>query len=100
MRLPKQVTICGKNFKVIKEKKSYDGGGEILPYIIRIGTKDRSNVPELFFHEVVELMLLLKGLRYSSSNGEPEEPHRFILTHKDFAQCMAELASICKGLKF
>lgn len=89
MRLPKTVTICGKPWKIVRNKKAFEGygRGNMGVQEITVGSKYKSASRgfETYFHEVAEMVAIERGFRYDKGDSDGSI---FIMTHKEF-ECFA-----------
>lgn len=84
MRLPREVTISGRKYKVKRDKTLCTGCGvgRLDTGIITVGSKGSSEeAVETFVHEVMEVALLEKDLRY---NRDGTNDFMYQMTHTEF----------------
>ena len=99
MKLPKTVTIYGKEWKVTKDPKR--GGGSSASSVpeIRIGTKYKSSMLENFLHEVIEAILMENLLRLQKPHtGNDNGDYIFVLTHEQFENIIPQIALALKDI--
>ena len=82
MKLPKEVIIAGRTYKVILNKNKTGASFNGNKALIEIGGKYPSDIPMLFLHEVMEAVLTERGNRYSCYTEGNE--YLFSFTHKEF----------------
>lgn len=83
MRLPKTVNICGKVYKILRDRAKwggscYTGNQEITVTSHRTTSSHRQVCT--YIHEIMEAVTLERNLRFESSDEEV----RFVMTHKQF----------------
>jgi len=97
MKLPRTVCIYGKTRKVVRNPKS--GGGWFDEEVIEIGTKYKARIPEIFIHEVIELVLAESCLRYATANNPTENgDYIFVCNHKEFTNLVPQIALALKDV--
>jgi hypothetical protein len=97
IKLPSHVDIGGLKYKVILDPTSSDGEGAIKEQTITVGTKNPARVPEIFLHEVLELILTERGLHYSRYM-DGNDGIRIVMDHHDFENAMKDLALALRPL--
>lgn len=93
------VTICGKTYKIIFDKKNSGGSFSLQRQEIRIGmyhTPERAH--DILVHEVLEIIMVELRYRFIYPCGGDTEngDMRFMLTHDDFEKVADELAYVLR----
>ena len=97
MKLPKTVEICGKRYKVIKDKKSWGGNGATGTQEIVVGMSNEQTSQrqfETFIHEVAEMVTCEQHLRFTATDDDV----MFVMNHKQFDRFASNLATAIKPL--
>ena len=100
MKLPGKVIIYGREWKVVKDPKSNGGNSVTAPRPeIHVGTKEKSRIPEIFLHEVIESILMDNCLRFraphvNSDNGD----YVFIFNHQQFENIVPQIVLALKDV--
>ena len=101
MRFPKKVNICGRQFKVIMDRKLQ--GGSFSPLIkqeIRVGTKASRDVQfQTLIHEILEAIISERMLKYVLPYVRQENGHiLFVFNHQQFENLAIDLACALKPM--
>jgi len=99
MILPKELIIAGREYKIKKNPKSAGGNGNIRDCIITIGTRLPKEIPILFIHEVLEVIMFERGVRFDHTNDLPYEL-LFSFNHKEYENIACDLAFALKNVNF
>ena len=95
---PSTLDICGVAYKVVYTPQMGGGETNLDDKVITISTKHPKDIINILFHEIGEAILFERGLRYSRySDGN--DGVRFILTHHEYENVIADLVMIAKQLK-
>ena len=101
MIIPKRVTLCGREFKVVTDKKSGGGSFSEGKNLITIGTYYKEEIPEIFAHEIFEAILAIRDMRYALQRDQADNgDYKFVFSHKEFEQAMKDVCLAFKGTKF
>lgn len=99
MRLPRTVTIYGKQY-VLKKDKTRNGAcvfwetNEII-----IGTAEKQNVLTNFLHEVIEQILVENHHRYENHHIQAQRGDLvFVFNHQEFENLIPQVALAIKGI--
>jgi hypothetical protein len=102
LNIPKHILICGRNYKIIKDKKIDGGNFNCGKQEIRIGTRKGTTKDELsiaFLHEIVECILAERLLRYKLGYNVPQNgDYLFNFNHKDFENWICDLNLALKDI--
>jgi len=99
MKLPKSIIIAGREYTVKQNPKSAGGNGNIRDCIITIGTKLPKEIPIVFLHEVCEVIMVERGVRFDHTDDLPYEL-LFNFNHKEFENIIYDLSYALKGVTF
>lgn len=101
MNIPAKLIICGKEWTIKKDAKHAGGKFDTGTKEIVIGTKDAAqDITETFVHEILEVILTYRDLRYQLNYEQPEnEDYLFNFNHKQFTQVCAELSGVLNQIK-
>lgn len=82
MRLPKTVNICGKIYKVLRDRTKWGGSCTTQGKIEVTSHRTASNHRQVctYIHEVMEAICLERNLRFVASDDDIV----FVMTHKQF----------------
>lgn len=102
MKIPPKLIICGREYRIIKDKKlrggNFDGGAQV----IRIGIKNNPPTDEIritLLHEIIELILAERLLRYQKNYSHIENGHYlFCFNHQQFEDWIIDLNSALRTL--
>lgn len=95
---PSSLDICGIAYKVVYSASIGGGETNLDDKIITISTTRPKDILNILFHEIGEAILFERGLRYSRySDGN--DGVRFVLTHHEYENVIADLVTIAKQLK-
>ena len=101
MKLPKTVVICGREFKVIVNKKDRGGWFDTDKQQLCIGTQDASSdrIKEVFLHETIEAIFGARMVRYKLPySGEDNGNYLFSFNHLEFENCIIDIAYALKDV--
>ena len=99
MKLPKTVTIYGKQYTVEKDRTR--NGACVLSDTseIVIGTAEKGRVLINFLHEVIEEILVENHHRYENHHLRPDRGDLvFVFNHQDFENIVPQIALAIKGI--
>lgn len=98
--LPKKITICGREWEIVKVNDASGGSFEGNTAKIKIGIKHQVRISNTFFHEVLEAILTERGHRYVKYADNTNDGRIFTFTHAEFENIIADLdAALGKLLK-
>ncbi len=86
MRLPRKVTISGRDFIVCRDSKKSTGcgSGRFDTGVITVGSNgDPEQAIETYVHEVMEIAMLQNDLRY---NRDGTNEFMYQMTHTEFSR--------------
>ena len=92
IRLPGTLDICGKRYKVIKDKKSWGGSGATGKQEIVVGMSNEQTSQrqfETFIHEVAEIVTCEQHLRFTATDDDV----MFVMNHKQFDRFASSMAA-------
>lgn len=92
-KLPKEVVIAGQVWKVRTNQKS-GGCFDSTKNQITVGLKYPQDVLGIFFHEVIEALITMRGFRYADLNGT----HIFSMFHDDFNNLIQDFTYAIKDM--
>jgi len=96
MRLPQNVIIAGRTWKVVHDKDISGGRFDSKPGIIKIGSlQSKDEETQVFIHEVLEAILAMKNHRYENYQ---DENYMFVFNHRDFLNICRDLTLALKGI--
>ena len=84
--IPKKVIISGQKWKVKLDPEKAGGEFDSGTRVLIVGTKKKSEVPEIFLHEIIEATFAMHNCQY-----ENDEAQIFVLTHKELRQCIRDI---------
>jgi hypothetical protein len=93
------ITICGKTYKIIFDKKNSGGSFSLQRQEIRIGAYHKpERAHDILTHEVLEIIMVELRCRYVYPCGGDTEngDMRFIMTHDDFEKVADEMAYVLR----
>ena len=101
MKLPKSISICGVDHKLILNPKHAGGSWDSTKKLIEVGTLAPADVPEIFLHEVIEATLSTRDARFVLEREDVENGDMlFSFGHKEYEQIIRDVAHSLKGLSF
>jgi hypothetical protein len=101
MKLPEQINICGRMYKVKANSKHNGGNFSEAEQLIEIGTQWPADIPENLLHESIEGIMSVRGLRYSLEKVEPDNgDYMFIFNHAQYEQLIKDIATALHGINF
>ena len=101
MRIPAEIEICGKKNSVILDPTSNGGAFDEGKGIMIIGTGNKSDIPEVVLHEIVEAILVTRLMRYAIERQEPENgDYMFVFNHSQYELFCKDLAKALRGIRF
>ncbi len=97
MKLPKTVNICGKPYKVLKDRELFGGKGDTGLQEMTIGTRhtEPARLFENFVHETMECVACERDFRYGKGISENSI---FVMTHKEFDVFAADVATALRPM--
>lgn len=99
MRLPKTVTIYGKQYKIIKDPTRNGASVAFDKDEITIGTIEKGNIINNLFHEVIELLLAENHHRYENHHLQPDRNDIiFIFNHTEFENLIPQIVFALKDV--
>ena len=100
MKLPKKVTIRGREVQVLTNKNELGGFWSSGKNRIGVGTKNPSMVTEFFLHEVLESVFTENNLRFQVSGHDPSDngDYIFVMTHAQFETIVPQIAVALKDV--
>lgn len=96
MKIPKKIIICGKEFKIILDKKKSGGSFTFSDCTIIIGGLYPEDIPNIFLHEVIEAIFAERGMRYKLYNDSQNQDYRFVFNHQEFENAIFDVAYALK----
>jgi predicted nucleic acid-binding Zn-ribbon protein len=100
MKIPSKLIICGREYKVIKDKNLLGGRFECGKQTIRIGLKEKhpDQIRDTILHEIIEVILTERNLRYKLNYIEDENGHYlFSFNHNEFENWIIDLGCALKS---
>jgi len=94
----KQVTISSVKYEVRYDPKSGGGVTDLDNKIITVGTAHKKDTRNILYHEAVESIMHERGLRYTRYE-DGNDGVRFILSHTEFENLIADLLVVIDELK-
>ena len=100
MNLPKKVNITGMKYTVHKTKKTAgNGSGHNILQGIWVGSDGSGDKQrETFIHEVAEMVLVERGMRYDRNQYGDSGDIMFVMDHEQFHIFITDLAFALKPL--
>jgi len=98
VKLPKTVTIAGREWRIIQDKKMRGGTFDAGKCEIVIGIKYPKDIPDVFLHEILEAILLERNCRYSLFEKYSNDGYLFVMQHKEFDNVGRDLALALKDV--
>lgn len=98
MIIPKIVTIAGREWAIIQDKKVRGGSFDAAKCEIIIGTEYPKDIPDVFLHEVMEAILLERNCRYCLFEKYENGNHLFVMSHKEFDNFGRDVALALKDV--
>lgn len=96
--IPKTINICGIDYRIILSPSVSGGVTDLTDKTISIGTASKKDILNILFHEIGEAILHERGLRYTRYE-EGNDGVRFILTHHEYENVIADLLVVSKQLR-
>jgi len=94
----KSINICGVDYKVYCSPSVSGGVTDLTEKTISVSTASPKDITNILFHEIGEAILHERGLRYTRYE-EGNDGVRFLLTHHEFENVIADILLIAKQLK-
>lgn len=91
MKQPKTINICGKKYNIIYDKTYSGGSFDCSTNEIKIGTKDKHRILEIMIHEISEIILTMRGLRFCRGSYDDNGDYMFVMNHQDFENYICDL---------
>jgi hypothetical protein len=88
-----KIKLLGNTW-TIKYDKNRSGGefwGE--KFLIIIGTKYPQDIPAIIYHEIIEIILSERGLRYNRYSQAVNDGYMFVMNHKEFENVIMDITS-------
>lgn len=101
MKIPKKLNICGLTFDVDLRKDLMGSSFDCVKQKITLGAKDltKEELLDDFVHEVIEVILVERGHRYSSYlDFQDTEGTLFIFSHKDYGNVARDISFVLRQI--
>ena len=99
MRLPKTVTIYGKEYRIVKIPIRNGACVNEVKNEIEIGTLEKGRILNNFLHELIELILVENFCRYDNHYTNPKDSDNvFVFNHRDFENIIPQIALALKDI--
>ena len=98
LTLPKTIDICGRKFKIIRNRGTSGASFHVQERWIRISEgRTKEEEIEWLIHEIVEILLCIHDCRYQSEYADNNP--LFVFTHQQFEHIFTDLVPILGNLK-
>jgi len=91
--IPKSVLICGVPYAVNVDPDVSGGYFTNDDKITVEKTGTQFDQREIFLHEVLEAILVVRGVRYCRYSTNENSGYRFVMNHDDFEMVVRDLAA-------
>lgn len=83
--------ICGREFKVIVNKKKSGGSFTFSTCEIVVGGLYKQDMANIFLHEVIEAVLAERCMRYKLYNDSDNQDYLFSFRHQEFENAIIDI---------
>jgi len=98
MTLPSELNICGVVYQIKLSPKTAGGETDIGEKVIIIGTKNKKEILNIFYHEIGEAIGHERGVRYTRYQ-DGNDGVRFLLTHHEYENIIADIIAVVGQFK-
>jgi len=93
-----KATISSVKYEIKYDPKMAGGITDLSNKVITVGTANKKDIRNITYHEAVESIMHERGLRYTRYE-EGNDGVRFILSHTEFENLIADLLVVIDELK-
>jgi len=97
IKRPKKIVIGGKEWRISYDSKKSGGSFQTSDYTIKIGTKYKQDIIEVFLHEVIEAALSNRMFRWPMWDNTNNRMI-FVFDHNQFEEIIKDLAYALKPI--